>query len=219
MPSNGVSTPCQRTTLPQWRSPWHSRIQPCDWRSSIGSRRPSSTPSSRCSSAASCAARGAHSGRARSSSKFASITRRTVAGLPCAPWFAAAACACRRATAAPRPAIAAAVHRARGEQRREFLARVELPHPHRVLEGAPCGVDARCLGAAADGAHAEIQPGCVPPVEAHFLLAQHAPPLERGVVEELQAQRLLDLVGIVPVSSTHETCVSARPIGVATGCG
>jgi hypothetical protein len=38
-------------------------------------------------------------------------------------------------------------------------------------------------------------PPIVPAVEAQFLLAELAPPLERRVVEEVKAQRLLDLVG------------------------
>jgi hypothetical protein len=78
---------------------------------------------------------------------------------------------------------------------RQFLSPIELPHPHRVLERRSRGTDARMVHASADRVHGEIELRRVPAVEAQFLLAELSPPLERRVVEEVKAQRLLDLVG------------------------
>ncbi len=86
-------------------------------------------------------------------------------------------------------------HGLRREQRAELVAGGELSHAHRVLERRSPAIHERGLGRSADDADAEVQVRRMALVEADFLLAERSAPRKRRVIEEAQAQRLLDLVG------------------------
>ena len=69
-------------------------------------------------------------------------------------------------------------------------------HAHRDFEQPPGARERRPARPFADLDDVEVEIGCEAPVQAQLLVAQASPLGQRGEVEERQAQRLLELVGV-----------------------
>ncbi len=91
---------------------------------------------------------------------------------------------------------------ASGEERGGEGVLRKLAHLHRVLERGAVAAEDRGVDAAGDRHDVQVERRREAAVEPQFFFAEEAPRREGREIEEAEVDRLLDLVGVPPVSST-----------------